>query len=185
MAGPDSDTYLTLSQYLALPEDRLWRTELSRGRLIREPGPGYSHGTVQTQLSTALNLHARRTGAGDVLSGSAYILDVEPGTVRIPDISFVTRERAPRGYSASLPRLAPDLVAEILSPSNRAGDMVELMRDYFDAGVRMIWVIDPRRRTAVVYRPDAAVRLLGPEDALDGEDVLPGLRVTLAELFAD
>ena len=181
----DDDRYLTLDEYLALPEEEGWRIELTRGRLVREPGPGFPHATVQALLVTALTNHARATGAGRIADNGSFILDAEPGTVRVPDIAFVVKDRAPRGYSAALPRLAPDLVVEILSPSNRAGDVQERLRDYFDAGVRLIWVVDPRRRTAAVYRRGASAELLGPAGILDGGDVLPGFRLPIADLFED
>lgn len=181
----DEDTYLTLAEYLAMPEEEGWRVEMSHGRLVREPGPGLPHASVQALLVSALVVHARATGAGRVADNGAFILASEPGTVRIPDIAFIAKERVPRGYSAALPRLAPDLAVEILSPSNRAGDVQERLRDYFDAGVRLIWVIDPHRRTAIAYHPDAPVELVGTDGALDGGNVLPGFRVPLAELFED
>jgi Uma2 family endonuclease len=74
---------------------------------------------------------------------------------------------------------------EVLSPSDRPLRLSEKLRDHFDSGTRLAWVINPAERKALVYRGPAADRLLRLTDALDREDVLPGFRLRLAELFAE
>jgi Uma2 family endonuclease len=107
----------------------------------------------------------------------------DPDTVRAPDLAFVKRERVslipPRGYAA----LAPDLVAEIVSPDDRPADVLAKVAEWLEAGVAIAWVIDLERKAAQVYRADGSVATVGPAGNLDGEGVLPGFSCALTELF--
>ena len=76
----------------------------------------------------------------------------------------------------------PDLAVEVLSPDDRSRDILDKVGEYLQAGVPLVWVIDPKRRTAAAYRSLTDVRTLGPDDALDGADVVPGFRCALAEV---
>lgn len=89
----------------------------------------------------------------------------------------------PHGSRGGFAELAPDLVVEVVSPSDRAIEVSEKALMWADAGVRLVWIVDPRTRTVTVYRPDGAVSLLRGASELDGEDVLPGFRLPLADLF--
>lgn len=84
-----------------------------------------------------------------------------------------------RGYAT----LAPDLVAEILSPDDRPGEVRAKVREWLDAGVALAWVIDPERKMAEVHRANGSVNMLGDDANLDGESVLPGFSCRLAEVF--
>jgi len=81
------------------------------------------------------------------------------------------------------PELAPDLVVEVLSPSDRAGETLAKIGDWLEAGARLVWVIDPERRIARVYRPDGTEATIKEDEHLDGEDVLPGFTCSLAGIF--
>ena len=100
-----------------------------------------------------------------------------------PDLAFVDRTRVAqiprRGYAA----LAPDLVAEILSPDDRPGEVLAKAGEWLEAGVRLVWVIDPDRRVASVYRDDSSVTTVSSDAEVDGESVLPGFSFRLSELF--
>jgi Uma2 family endonuclease len=106
------------------------------------------------------------------------------GNIRVPDVSFVAMgrfasEQVPEGF----PDLPPDLAIEVLSPDDRSRDVLDKVGEYLQAGVRLVWVIDPKGRTAAVHRSLTDVRQLGPDDVLDGEDVVPGFRCPLAEVI--
>jgi Uma2 family endonuclease len=97
-------------------------------------------------------------------------------------MAYVSRERMPplgRKYW----RMAPDLAVEILSPSNSASDVQEKVLEYLAAGSRLVWIVDPARRTVTVYKSARDIRILGAGEALTGEEVLPGFRLPLAALF--
>ena len=150
---------LTVDEYRALPEDPLYRDELVRGCLVRELSPGEEHAWVVAKLAHYLMQAVDDEHPGRVLCDGGFLLAQNPPTVRGPDVSFISARRAPapvRGY----PQMAPDLAIEVLSPSNRAGEMREMIRDYFAAGSRMVWIVDSRRRTVTVHAsPDEATVL--------------------------
>jgi Uma2 family endonuclease len=159
-------------------------TELVRGKLIVREPPGTYHGRVQGILHVLVGSYVRTHALGAVLGqDTGFKIASDPDTVRAPDLAFVDRARvaqiARRGYAA----LAPDLVAEILSPEDRPGEVLTKVGDWLEAGVRLVWVIDPDRRVATVYRADGSVMTVAAEADLDGEAVLPGLSFRLAELF--
>lgn len=166
--------------HLNLPDKR---TELVRGHLIvREPA-GWTHGVVAMKLGIKLGTHVERTDAGAVLAAeTGFKLESDPDTVRAPDVAFVARDRIPetrRGF----PALAPDLVVEVLSPGDRPGEVLAKIADWLDAGAKLVWVVDPARRLARVYRSDGSETLVAADGVLEGEDLLPGFSCPLASLL--
>jgi Uma2 family endonuclease len=159
------------------------RTELVRGRLIvREPA-GYRHGAVTVNLTVRLGQHVQLTGAGELLAAeTGFTLFRNPDTVRAPDIAFVRRERVPTG-TRGFPEMAPDLAVEVLSPDDRPGETLGKVADWLEAGAQLVWVIDPERRLARVYRQDGMESVLAETDTLRGEDLLPGFSCTLATIL--
>lgn len=160
--------------------------ELVRGRLIVREPPGYLHGDVTMRLGTLLSAYAHEHGMGRVLAAeTGFKLQSDPDTVRAADIAFIGIERVPPsdsrpvGYLA----LAPDLAVEVLSPRDRPGEILNKVGDWLDAGTRLVWVIDPERRLARVYRLDGTESQLLGDGALDGEDVLPGFTCGLAAIL--
>ena len=103
--------------------------------------------------------------------------------VREPDISFVRHERMPDPILRGLVRVAPDLAIEVLSPTNRPGEVLEKVADYLNAGTLLVWVIDPDRRQARVHRADGTVSVISNSENLDGEDLLPGFSCALAQVL--
>lgn len=170
--------HLTLEEYAALPDEDGFRDELSRGLLVRKPQPGYVHGHVAAAVYDLL-----RTQQGKTLTTTGFLLSRDPPTVRGPDVAFLLPEHIP----SELPRLwlegAPDLAVEVLSPSNRPRDTDAKLRDYFDAGTPLVWVLDPRRHTVRVHDRTGDSRLLTEGDVLTGAPVLPDLRVRVGDLF--
>ena len=106
-----------------------------------------------------------------------------PDTVRAPDVAFVARERLAQIPEEGYADLAPDWVAEILSPGDRPGEVLEKVGQWLSAGVRLVWVLDPVRRDARIYRADGSVSTLKSDDELDGEDVLAGFRCPLRDIL--
>jgi len=175
---------MTLEEFLQLPEEDAYKLELVRGLVVREPRPGSRHGQVSMILGAALHQHVSAQGLGTVLIETGYVLSRTEHTLRGPDLSFVS---AGRGGSGVLPegafQGAPDLAVEVLSPSNRAGEIREKVADYLGAGCSLVWVVDPRRRRVSVHEPGKATSFLEVPATLDGAPVLPGFRLTLVELF--
>lgn len=167
--------------HLNLPNKR---TELVRGVLIvREPA-GYQHGEVAMNLAASLHTFVKPRGLGRVLAAeTGFILERAPDTVRAPDVGFVSADREPVPRPIGYAPFAPDLAVEVLSPDDRPGEVLEKVGDWLNAGTRLVWVVDPIRRGARVYRADGSEAQLGADDVLDGEDLLPGYRFRLADVF--
>ena len=160
------------------------RTELVRGVLVvREPA-GSLHGLVTMNLGAALAVYARQSGAGAVYAAeTGFKLATNPDTVRAPDVAFVARERLPPPGTTGYPALAPDLAVEVLSPGDRPGAVLAKVADWLSAGTRLVWVVDPERRLARIYRRDGSETFVTADGALDGEDVLPGFSCTLVSVL--
>lgn len=163
--------------YVNVPDKRV---ELVRGVLVvREPA-GLRQGRVVAALSRRLTDHVQTSGTGQVYAGdTGFTLSRGPDTVRAPDIAFIRRERIPDPEPMGFPDLAPDLAVEILSPTNRPGEMLAKVADWLRAGTRLVWVVDPERRLVRVYRHDGTEALVPATGALSGEDLLPGFTCPL------
>jgi len=159
------------------------RTELVRGVLVvREPA-GYRHGDVAARLSAAISNHVDANGLGRVFAAeTGFTLRRKPDTVRAPDVAFIGNERLPDPPPRGFAELAPDLAVEVLSPDDRPGEVLEKVADWLNAGVRLVWVVDPVRVTARVYRADGSESILSATDALLGEDILPGFEYQLSAI---
>ena len=160
------------------------RTELVRGVLVvREPA-GYRHGRVSMELAYLLSSYVKGTGAGQVVSGdTGFKLASDPDTVRAPDVAFIGRERLPDPQTRGFPALGPDLVVEVLSPDDRPGETFAKVGDWLEGGARLVWVIDPERRVARVYRPDGSETHLAETGTIEGEEVLPGFSCSLSSIL--
>ena len=160
------------------------RTELVRGALVvREPA-GYRHGEVAARLARILGNHVEDGHLGRVLAAeTGFTLARDPDTVRAPDAAFIRSERLPEPPPRGYARLAPDLVVEVLSPDDRPGEVLAKVADWLNAGTRLVWVVDPERRQARVYRADGSESLWTDSGTLDGEDVVPGFRCDLAAVL--
>jgi Uma2 family endonuclease len=146
--------------------------------------PGGRHGIIVGNLLTRLTIHVRANALGRVFSAAGFELLNLPRTVRAPDIAFVRAERLPaEGVGAGFMRLAPDLVVEVLSPSETTSRLEEKLNDYRAAGTPLVWIIDPETRTVMVVPADGPVRRLRADDVLDGGDVIPGFLCRVAEVF--
>jgi len=122
-----------------------------------------------------------------ILSGPDGTYELVSGLVRLPDLAFVSWDRLPgrRLPDEPVPNVVPDLAVEVLSVSNAPGEMSRKRAEYFAAGVRLVWEIDPRARTVRVYTSETAFTDLTAVDTLDAAPVLPGFTLPLADLFAE
>lgn len=174
----------TDEELMALPKDG-YKRELLQGEIVMSPA-GSEHGIIAVAVCAELRAHARRHRLGAVFDSSTGFR-LTPDDLLSPDAAFVSRarlvslQRIPRGFFPG----APDLVVEVLSPSDTLEYVHEKMAGYFAHGCRLAWAINPIERNALVYRTSEAERLLRVTDVLDGDDVLPGFRLPLAELFAE
>jgi Uma2 family endonuclease len=162
-----------------------FRHELVRGELRRMSPAGHWHGGVGMVLAELISRHVREHRLGRAyMAETGFVLSRNPDTVLAPDISFVRQERLPRAFSPGYFPGPPDLAVEITSPNDTYTAVHEKALSWLEHGTRLVWVVDPVAKRATVYRSRDDVRLLGPDDELAGDDVLPGLTVPLRDLFA-
>lgn len=163
-------------------EDRLY--ELVDGVLV-EKIMGFPESYLACKTARLVGIYVDQQDLGIVV-GADGTVRLMPNLVRIPDVSFVSWRQLPSRHipAEPIPNLAPDLAVEVLSKGNTKGEMARKLKDYFLAGVLLVWFIDPAKRTVTVYTaPDESI-VLSEEQTLDGGQVLPGFRLPVKELFA-
>jgi Uma2 family endonuclease len=169
---------------LEAPRKRI--CELVDGVLV-EKALGYTESILASYLIELLNAFVLGGNLGLVTAPDGTVR-LWAGRVRIPDVAFFAWDCMPRRQRPRepIPTLAPDLAVEVLSRSNTPGEMRRKREDYFAAGVRLVWEVDPNARTVHVYTaPDPAAAVLTEADTLDGGAVLIGFRLPLSVLFAE
>jgi Uma2 family endonuclease len=176
---------ITTAEQLLHASD-LGRCELVRGELSMMSPGGFDHGRIIINITGSLIKFLDEHPCG-VLTGAetGFHIGREPDTVRAPDVGFVCRERIPavrvRGFFPG----PPDLAVEVLSPDDRAGEVLVKVRDWLDSGCRGVWIVDPRSRTVCVHRSGRKIVMLDETDTLNGDDLLPGFTLPVAEIFID
>lgn len=157
--------------------------ELIDGVLV-EKAVGFKEAFLASRLGFLLTGFALQNKLGIVL-GADGTVELFPGQVRIPDVAFYSLARFPGGVIPEdpIPELAPDLAVEVISRTNTRGEMFAKRKDYFFAGVRLVWLVNHRTRTVEVYTGVDQATTLTDADTLTGGDVLPGFSLPLAELF--
>jgi Uma2 family endonuclease len=164
-------------------ENRL--CELVDGVLVEKP-MGFRESLLAVAISRRLHEHVSQGNWGLVV-GADGMLQLFEGLIRIPDVSFVAWASLPTGKIPDdpAPLLAPDLAVEVLSRTNTAGEMKRKRGEYFSAGTKMVWIVDPEKRTVTVFDSPTESHEYGEEEALEGGTVLPGLRIPLRDLFGE
>ena len=172
---------ITDEELLQLPKDGN-KYEVVDGEL-RMSLAGFLHEEVVARLLTRMRILADERALGSVL-GSNVLYVLPSGNRRGPDVSFVAGGRlTAEARAQAFPRLAPDLAVEVLSPSDRPRAVLDRVGEYIEAGVRLVWVIDPQKRRAVEYRSLSEAREIPPSGRLEGGDVLPGFSCALDEFL--
>jgi Uma2 family endonuclease len=162
-------------------ENRL--CELVDGTLV-EKAVGFEEARLATRLGHLVSSFLDQNDLG-ICVGADGMMRIAPGLVRIPDVSFITWDRFPGRQSPQepIPDLAPDLAVEVLNKGNTKAEMARKVREYFEAGVILVWLIDPKKRTARVFSTVEKSTIVRADQALDGGDVLPGFALLLSDLL--
>ncbi len=179
--APIGSLGMTAEELFELPDDGM-RHELVEGELRTMAPAGAEHGRVALRLGARILGHVEEHDLGAAYAAeTGFVLHRAPDTVRAPDVAFVAAHRIAR--TRGFAELAPDLVVEVVSPSDRSSEVSSKAAMWLDAGVRLVWVVDPQARLAAVHRPGGLVTVLREDGVLDGEDVLPGFRLPLASIL--
>ncbi len=186
---------MSLDEFLELGNQQPF--ELINGERRPKLPNMFGHGETIQAMFLTLHAYALSVGTGKAYSEMTFILpDTDDSNwvtgSRIPNVMYYVGNRIAEykddhpDYRERPLALVPDLVVEVVSPNDKVSELDEKIDAYVLDGVRLIWVIDPQRRKAVVYAPDAKQpRHLAGDALLDGEDVLPGFKVVLSSLFSD
>lgn len=162
-------------------ENRLF--ELVDGVLVEKP-MGFRESVIASLLIQLLRAYVEENDLG-VVAAPDGMMRLAAGLVRMPDVSVVLWERLPgrRIPSEPIPTLAPDLAVEVLSASNTTGEIARKMAEYFAAGCRCAWAVDPAARSVRVYRSAADSTLLTGDNLVTAPTVLPAFSVSVSETF--
>jgi len=173
---------MTAEQLFATPE--VGRCELLRGELILMSPAGYEHGVIVGNIHTNLAIFVKQRRLGNVTAAeTGFVLGRDPDTVRAPDVGFIRSDRVPKERTRGFFEGPPDLAVEVVSPTDRAGELLTKVQDWLTAGCRAVWVVDPTSQTASVYRGSRETLLLSVADSLTDAELLPGFCLPLAEVF--
>jgi Uma2 family endonuclease len=177
---------MTADELLVMPDDGFCY-ELIKGELIRMPPPGHVHGRVVMRVAGPLYQYVIANNLGIVYAAeTGFLIHQNPDTVRAPDAAFVRRQRVENageieGYWVG----APDLVVEVVSPTDSVGYVEDKVAQWLEAGSRLVWVVSPKLRTVTVYQSLTEITTLTEKDLLDGNDVAPGFQIPISEIFSE
>ena len=162
-----------------------FRYELVRGELKKMSPAGSEHGVVIIRLAKLLAIHVDDRQLGLVFGAeTGFVIEHDPDTVRAPDVSFVAKQRIPaEGIPKKFWPGAPDLAVEVVSPGDSVSEVDDKVADWLRCGTQLVWVVNPKWRNVTVYRSSADIRTLTENDELEGEDVVPGFRCRVADIF--
>jgi Uma2 family endonuclease len=176
---------VSIEDLASFPDDGI-RRYLIRGRLYEMSPVGGRHGEITTEIAALLHGFVKPTGIGRVFTGdTGFVLSRTEKTALGPDIAFVRSDRLPAEEDRdSFLDLAPDLAVEVISPSDRLTEVTEKVVEYLDSGVRLVWVVEPKKRVITAYHASGSVDFLREDDEITGGDVIPGFRASVAHFFS-
>lgn len=184
MAGVtiDTDKLITGDELLEMGD--IGPCELIDGRIVYMSPTGGEHARLEIRLGVELDLFVRRKNLGWALVGEVGIYTQRnPDRVRGADAAFISKARLPDGLGHGFLDVAPELVVEIMSPTDRWQDVRQKIEEYFEAGVIWVWVVEPDNRKVLVYNSPTEARKYSEGERILGEGVLDGFSLEVAGLF--
>ena len=174
---------MTAEELIKLPRGRL-RYELIKGELLTMSPAGEQHGAVIMNLAVSLGQHVNATKLGRLYAAeTGFKLESDPDTVLAPDIAFIKRERVGT-ISPAFRQGAPDLAVEVTSPGESRNKVAKKAQQWLELGAHVVWVVDPQKQLVTIYRSDSEAKTLTAADALTGDDVVPGFKILVSEIFS-
>jgi Uma2 family endonuclease len=161
--------------------------EIIDGKIVELPPMSSYAVRIASNLAKAIAVQTQLTPVGEAVVEQIFNLRLSLDRNRRPDVAFVSYERwpqdRPQPMEGDIWDVVPDLMVEVISPSDKAEELLTKIREYFEAGARQVWVIYPRERLAYLYESPVKLRIIADGDELSGGDVIPGFQLTLARLF--
>jgi Uma2 family endonuclease len=171
-------------EWCSRPENAGKRAELVQGEIVEMPPPGEIHGTVCWWIGVLLGLFVLKRGKGRATSNDAgLVVNEGPDTVRGPDVIFFDETRPLDQLNWKHSRQVPQLVIEVVSPNDKPNKINHRIGEYLHRGVGLVWIVDPADRTVGIHRKGEIPKTLDEGDELTGEEVLPDLKLPVADLF--
>jgi len=178
-------TFITADELLAMPTGMGKRYELVQGELRVMSPSGWRHGNVVSNLHGKLVVHVGQHDLGMMFGAeTGFRLAKDPDTVRAPDIAFIAKKNIPSvlPHDGFWPG-APDLAVEVLSPSDRSGEVDEKIEAWLAAGCAAVWIVDPKLETVTIYLSRTDVKITTAGETLIGDPAVPGFSCRVEELF--
>ena len=183
--GDDAPQVMTAEEYVTLSDQGSGCAyELVRGALVvRDPGVSWTHSCVQGKLYRYLDEWMEKFGHGEVGVEVDCLVGEDPDTVRIPDVAVLLQPFDTENAFLGRVRGAPDIVIEVLSPSNRPQEMRDKTSDYFNAGALRVWIVDPEARAIVIHKADGTTTRFSDTDRLEDPEILPIFALEMQKVF--
>jgi len=177
-------TIMTADELLKMPHNNM-RYELIKGELFEMSPAGNIHGKIAARIGAHLLLFVEENNLGVVYAAeTGFVIDTHPDTVRAPDASFVTQMRIDAlGDTEGFFPGAPDLAIEVISPNDTYTQVADKALEWLRAGTQMVIVIDPNKKTVVIYQDLDDIVILTEDQTIDGGSLLPGWSLSLQDLF--
>lgn len=160
------------------------RGELVQGKFIKEPAPYYQHGLVESKIAFEIQRHVANVGSGLVIVGEAGVITMrQPDTVRGADVIYISNERFAKNPSEKYIEIAPEIIVEVIGQNDRRGQIENKVGEYIDFGVNQVWVAHYIQKTIDLYYSKEKFTRYTLTDTLTSEDLLPGFKLVLSEVF--
>jgi Uma2 family endonuclease len=170
-------------EFVHRPENLDRDFELIRGEVVEVSRPRHPHGRVAFRFGYLLEKYAERVEWGYVVTESGLVLEEEPDTVVGPDVGFYADTNVFGELDPKWAEVAPILVVEVSSPSDRPGRMNAKIQEYLANGVKVVWQVDFEERNVTVHRPNRSMEVVPESGELLGGDDLPGLTIKVSDAF--
>jgi Uma2 family endonuclease len=175
---------ITAEELLNLSQDG-FHYELLQGELRKMSPAGYRHGQVAANLTISLGYYVLKHKLGKIcVAETGFKIASNPDTVLAPDFAFIRKDRIEQvATSQGFGSGSPDLVVEVISPSDSYQSVEEKVTTWLEAGVSLVMIVNPRKKTVAVYRSPKNITLLNENEELDAQELIPGWSMKVSELF--
>ena len=177
-----STQLMTAEELIKLPRGR-FRYELVKGELLTMSPAGEEYGAITANLTVELGHYVKANKLGVVYGAeTGFKLESNPDTVLAPDVSFISRDRVGQ-ISKKYREGAPDLAVEVISSGESRNKIEKKVGQWLQLGARVVWIVNPQAVTVTVHRDDGGITVLSGSDNLTGDDVVPGFKISVSEIF--